>query len=341
MHLTAFAVLAVLPFAAHAATTNVFGPIIPDITSGGVCSCAGSAPDWGCVLQVFQTLLNTIVSVSLVLLTLFIAYAGIQFMLSPTSEEQRLKARKTLTNALIGLVVILGAWLIVDSVMKVIYNGSAQAGTAQFGPWNALLTPSTDYCIFQHGTPAALPGISTSTATGAGTTASGDSNVLLNYSASGGSCSAATVQQGASAGGYTLTNTQASELACIAQWESTCGTKNPPYNLNYSWNKPTSNGKASTAAGAFQVLMSTNSACYDNPACEQAGGTPGVALNCKSGFDSSGFPKNGSPVVQKCEQAAGNVACSASAAACQLQHQNFAGPGGMYTADAHASSCQS
>jgi hypothetical protein len=88
-----------------------------------------------------------------------------------------------------------------------------------------------------------------------------------------GSCDPSVVQQGAAAGGYTITNAQANTLACIAKYESNCGKSQ----VNYAWK----NG--SSAAGAFQVLMQSNSICYDNPACTRAVGATG-ALNCKSGL---------------------------------------------------------
>jgi hypothetical protein len=319
-----FALLVFVPSATHAAGNGLFGPIISE-----TCRCQGavpSAPDWGCVLETFQNLMNLFISVSVVIITLFIALAGFTYMTSGGSAEKRQLANKRITNAVLGLLIVLVAYLLVDGIMKALYNP-----TAGFGPWNSILAGGNP-CLLPQEPPSTLPDMLGSGAI--------NNAVGGNLTPTGtGSCSASTVQAAAASGGYPLTNTQANQLACIAKYESTCGAKNPPYNLNYSWNKPNKSGLASTAAGPFQVLLSSNSACYDNPVCEQAGGTPGTPLNCKSGFAARGFPISGSALLQRCEQAAGNVACSAAAAACQLRHQSFAGPGGMYTADSHASSC--
>ena len=160
----------------------------------------------------------------------------------------------------------------------------------------------------------------------------------IPLSASGqGPCDPQVVADSAAAAGYSITGAQAGALACIAQGESSCGQKNPPYNLNYSWNKATANGKASTAAGAFQVLLSSNSSCYDNSVCEEAAGATGP-LNCKADFDSNGFPNsNNLPNLVQCEQAAGSYQCSAAAAACLLQHQSF---GAAYKTDPLLASCE-
>jgi hypothetical protein len=180
MHLAVFGLLCILPHIAHGASTGFFGPIIPDAGSGDFCSCIGSAPDWGCLLQVFQNVLNAIVSISLVLMSLFIAYAGFRFILSPANEEQRLKARQTLTNAVLGMLIILASWLIVDSVMKVLYRGNN--GDTGFGPWNSILSaPPT--CIKKNLTIPFLPEISDTKNPGGGGT-----NEFTTTAGTGGSC---------------------------------------------------------------------------------------------------------------------------------------------------------
>ncbi len=336
-----FVLLLLLPEFAHAA----FGTLIPPecncdqvggYTGDGGVSTPTSAPAWGCIFATIQNGMTMAVQLAVVLISVFLALAGFTYMTSGSSAEKRQLANKRLVNAVIGLLIVLGAYLIVDSLMKVVYKAGATDGTTQFGPWNAILVSNGPQCLAPTKPPGNLPALTGAIAGSNAGGGDGSAGTAALAASGTGSCSASTVQADAAAGGYPLTNGQANELACIAQYESTCGTLNPPYNLNYSWNKATKNGSASSAAGPFQVLLSTNSVCYDNAPCEQAGGTPGTALNCASGF-SNGFPISGSAVVDKCEKAAGNTACSAAAAACQLQHQSFSS---MYGADAHAASCQ-
>jgi hypothetical protein len=133
------------PFLAHAAST-----LQPIIQLGGTCACPGSAPDWGCVLQTVQIVMNDIVAFATILITIFIAWAGFGFILSPTSAEGRTKARNRLVNAVLGLLIVLAAWLLIDSFLKVIYNSGATATglTTTLGPWYSLLSDSGgDQCI--------------------------------------------------------------------------------------------------------------------------------------------------------------------------------------------------
>jgi hypothetical protein len=298
-----------VPHLAHAAIPY-WGPIIPS----GSNTCALG---WNAIIIVA----NNVISFGLTLIFAFIAplliaYAGFLYLTSGANPGNRARANKMLTDALIGLAIALGAWLIVDTVLSVIYDASAQ--NLNNTPWYSLITTNgSDPCIKQPGSLVNLnigPG-ATNGASVTGIDANG--NQTLSFSTGQGACSSATIQQ-VDPGISTL---QANQLACIAQQESTCGARN----LNYSWNTPiaSAGGKASTAAGAFQVLLSSNSSCYDNSICEAAGGTPGVPLNCKSGFDSQGFTIPGSPIVQTCTTAAANLGCSAAAAQCLLGQQSF------------------
>lgn len=128
-------VIALTPHAAYAASgATFFGPIVPpechcDAKTNGV----DSAPDFGCVLQTLENLMNFAVSIGVIIFVLVASYAGFLFMFSPLNSHNREMGRKVLTNAVVGLLITLSAWLIVDFVMKTLYNG-------QWGPWNSLLT---------------------------------------------------------------------------------------------------------------------------------------------------------------------------------------------------------
>ena len=58
------------------------------------------------------------------------AWAGFKY-LTTVVVDQKSQATKLLTNAAFGLVIILAAWLIVDTIMKTLLGGD-------FGPWNAI-----------------------------------------------------------------------------------------------------------------------------------------------------------------------------------------------------------
>jgi hypothetical protein len=123
------------------------GPLVPQT---GACSCPGSAPSWGCIFQTVQTFLNFIVYAGVLICVLFIAYGGFSLIVSGGNPEGLSTAKTRITNAIIGIVVILCAWLTVDFVMKVLYNPNTVFDGQNFGPWNALVAPSVtsdDLCL--------------------------------------------------------------------------------------------------------------------------------------------------------------------------------------------------
>jgi len=141
---------------AFAAEATFFGPIVP-----GECNCdAGglmSAPDWGCVLQTVQNTVNLTISVSLIIATFYIVLTGFMFVASAGNPRTRESAKTRLVNVVVGIIVVLGAWLFVDFIMKTLYNDEGE-----FGPWNAILAgdPGVPRCFEIREAPPALPGLS-------------------------------------------------------------------------------------------------------------------------------------------------------------------------------------
>lgn len=141
-----------MPLTTYAASKpTFFGPIVPE-----ECKCTGqkdpasgnpitTAPDFGCVLQVAQNSVNFAITFASLLFTIYIVIAAIQFITRGDNSEDRSKARTRLTNVVVGLAVMLTAWLVVDYVMKSIYDE-----TGFFGPWNSILggkSDNSDRCI--------------------------------------------------------------------------------------------------------------------------------------------------------------------------------------------------
>lgn len=313
-----------LPYVAHAATATFFGPIISP-----ACNCAtaimangvtvgGSAPAWGCVLQTIQNVMNFIVTMATLAITIFIALAGFSYMASGGNPEKRSVATKRIMNAVIGLLIVLCAYLLVDSIMKVIYNQGSQ-----FGPWNSILVGNgtTDDCIRKQDSPG-LAGLSTSAASA---TTGGTAPTTLLQTGTG-ACSAPTVQADATQGGYAISTAEANTLACLAKPESSCGA-------NTSGAKTTS-GKSTSASGPWQILVGAKDACHslDIPACGN--------LNCSAAY-SKGVVKSDAAsqaLAQQCQAEVNNLACSAAAAACIVQQS---GGYSAWTADSRSSAQQS
>ncbi|HEX2792636.1 MAG TPA: pilin [Candidatus Paceibacterota bacterium] len=300
-----FSLFALAPMpAAAAANLPILNPdfaIVPEACKACPCGFGGA-------LQLVQNVVNAGVALAIVVVVIVIAWAGITFMLTPTNPENRTKARQMLTNAVIGLVILLSAWLVVDSVMKLLYR-AGEGKDGDFLPWNEILTGG-DTCIVENTNLKKLfngsVGDFFTQKPGSGATGpeggAGTGGVSVPSGNGVGACNSSKLQAAASQGGFTLSQSDARTFACIAQFESSCGTKV----LNYNWNK------GSSAAGPFQVLLGDNAKYYETPACQAAAGVSGQ-LNCAAGFR-NGNPIPGSPIAQQCVKAASNLACSLSAA---------------------------
>jgi hypothetical protein len=134
-----------------AAASPFWGPIIPEeckcarVEVEGTASTSPSAPSYGCVLRVVQNGITVLVGVSVIVIVLAIAYAGFVFMTAGANPHARQQGRNVVFNSVIGLVIILGAWLGVDFIMKAVYNPEAvYSGNLKLGPWNAIWAPGTD-----------------------------------------------------------------------------------------------------------------------------------------------------------------------------------------------------
>lgn len=107
-----------------------------------------TAPAYGCVLQTVQNVIRIAIALGFALATLALVYAGFTWMTSGTSAERRSQGKNLLLNVAVGLAVMLSAWLIVDYVMKTLYDGPKSG----FGPWNNILAGqssdgSSNYCV--------------------------------------------------------------------------------------------------------------------------------------------------------------------------------------------------
>ena len=263
--------------------------LVPEACRACPCGAGGA-------LQFVQNVMNALVSFGILICVLVVVFAGFLWILTPTNPESHSQAKKVLTNAVIGFIIILSAWLVVDFVMKLLYDGEST-----FGPWNEILTLGGDACIEARdvkplfsGDIVSAPGLSVGGAGGVG-------SVEPRYTTSGACSPTAVGAAGQSSG---TTEKEATFLACIARPESTCGTKL----LNYNW------GKGSSAYGPYQILLDGNARYFENAACRQAAGIQGNGLlGCSAGFR-NGNPVPGSAIARRCMKAASDLACSTAAA---------------------------
>lgn len=235
--------LALTPLAAFA-QESLFGPIIPQT---GACTCPGSAPSWGCVVQVLQAIINIGIALAIVVIVLLIAYAGFRLMTAGANPGARTQAKSLLLNAIVGLVIVLCAWLAVDFVMKAVYNPAATFGGEQpLGPWHSILAPSSDsmcLAVNEHPTPITSGIIDVITGKPITPLPVGSSGVLCPEGNPGCSVSALMAEG--------LNENQARAMSCIAMTEST--------------GNPNAVNPSSLACGLFQITNKTANGNWRQP----------------------------------------------------------------------------
>lgn len=283
--------LAAVPNITFAA--GFFGPVLPQ---SGSCFCNGGPLDWGCVFQVLQNLIQLAVSLGVIMCVMWIAYAGFSLMVSGGNPQALSEGKNRAMNAVVGILVILCAWLIVDFVMKVVYEPTKTFDGGTFGPWNAILASSgSDFCI-RPTTPSPLtngeiiagnpsgvtssPGISP----GSGQVGSGGRGTAL-CAPGNTACSVAALQ------GEGLSQAQAQAMSCIAVTES--------------GGNPNIGGSGTGAQGLFQITATNwrNAAYHRNP-CSAASSRDDAACNRQAAvlmFMSGGYQ----PWTGKCEVRSG------------------------------------
>lgn len=189
------ALLLCVPLAASAQSNiPLFGSdwqIVPDAHELDPKCPVGAPLGFGGTLQLIQNVMNATVSLGVLIAVMVIVFAGILWILTPTNPENHSKAKAVLTNAVIGLLIILSSWLIVDFVMKILYDGDR----SNFGPWNQIFEGG-DICVVAAtttplftGSIVSVPGQGTGAPTGGATGGAGQCTVPIT-----GPCTVAALQ---------------------------------------------------------------------------------------------------------------------------------------------------
>lgn len=96
-------------------------------TPSDLVPCSGAGCDWCSVFKLLQTVFNTAEIIVFPLIVIYIIYGAVTYIISSItgSEEGLSKARATVTDAIIGLVIILLTFVIVNATLIGIAGSSA------------------------------------------------------------------------------------------------------------------------------------------------------------------------------------------------------------------------
>ena len=116
--------IAFLPLFSHA--QGIPKQIVPETCTGVNCSCDD-------LVKLASNVLNYGIFISVFMSALLFAWAGFRYLTQVASPEGKNQAKEILRNVVIGLVMIIAAWLIVDTLLKTL-----QKNVQGNGMWSAL-----------------------------------------------------------------------------------------------------------------------------------------------------------------------------------------------------------
>src|SRR3989344_2807232 len=106
-------------------------PLVPE-------ECRGADAATQCTLcsltQLARNVLNFAIFIAIVMSAVLFAWAGIRYLTNMGNLNVAATARKTLVNVFLGLLLILCAWLVINTLMGIMVNSTFKG----LLPWNQL-----------------------------------------------------------------------------------------------------------------------------------------------------------------------------------------------------------
>lgn len=245
------------------------------------------------LVATIRTIINFLLGLSIPISVALFAWAGILYFTAQGDTGKINRAHKIFTSVLIGFIITVSGWLIVQTVVASLTNQSFSWNSIALVPDAARPRTATISSLFSPLT--ALPGIpggGGGTTAGGGTTGgSGGGGGPLSQCLNS-NCSPSVLQE------VGFSASQANAMSCIAMTENSGG----------------SGGCNGNACGTFQIMITAN------PLVGSACG-PSGSLNCPVLCRGSVNGQNRPPSCDVCVQAAQDPVCNAQAAA-NLYAQN-------------------
>lgn len=111
--------------------------------------------------QLLNNVMNWLVGILFIVFSIVIVASGVQLVTSAGNTQAKEGAKRKIMNALIGFLIVLAAWLLIDFAMRQLLSTS---GPTVLGPWNAIQCVTQPNAPFS---PYSAAGSAVSTATGA------------------------------------------------------------------------------------------------------------------------------------------------------------------------------
>jgi hypothetical protein len=121
---------------AQSAASGGLVPIVPQSGQGSDCNGPGGCQSICDLALLAQNVLNDGIYIAVFLSAVLFAWAGFKHLTAGGNSEEIKKANKVFSAVFIGLIIILSAWLVVNTLMNVIVGN----GPTPTMPWNQICT---------------------------------------------------------------------------------------------------------------------------------------------------------------------------------------------------------
>jgi len=118
--------------------------LVPLVPCGGKDASGNSQPacTWCYLMQMFKNIVDFLIYIIFPIAAAMIVIGGISIMTAAGSPAKISKGREIITAAIIGLLIALFSWLIIDTIIKVLAGIPTGGGAGEIlkglGPWNTL-----------------------------------------------------------------------------------------------------------------------------------------------------------------------------------------------------------
>ncbi|MCA9360284.1 hypothetical protein H6785_01740 [Candidatus Nomurabacteria bacterium] len=110
--------------------------VLTEEVDRGLIPCEGTDCNSCHLVVLAENILGWLIGVMLVIFAITTAWAGFSLVTSGGNTSAKTEAKQKMTNALIGILIVMGAWLLVDTLMKSLLLGGE--GELNNRPWSTL-----------------------------------------------------------------------------------------------------------------------------------------------------------------------------------------------------------
>lgn len=207
-------------------------------TDMGFVPCEGTFCSACHFIELANRIVDWLIGFMALLFAVIMVVSGFRLVISGGNQSAKENAKSSLTNGLIGFLIVLGAWLAIDTLMRALIGDDGQINGKT--PWSQIECwgqKKSGIVVYEKDGQFVV-------SQSDGTTTAVDSSKLVQCPPTNSACSVAVLKNAG------LTEVQANIMSCIAMTESSGIAATPPYNIKHP-------GSNSSACGTFQVVQKT------------------------------------------------------------------------------------